>query len=306
MSYLRAVMAVKERSPRVLDLTAHIIDLNPAHYTVWIFRASILFALKSDLFAELKWVNEVALANEKNYQIWHHRQLLIDNIYPLLSSERAKVLDLARSESAFMARMFGLDSKNYHVWSYRQYFVRKLDLFPSQSDDPSELTTVERLLDQDVRNNSAWAHRFFIVFSDPGHSTEGSKALERDEKLPEEIIEREIEFSKKQIRRAPQSQSGWNYVRGVLRKGGRELPSMEAFAMEFVRLGWEGGTEAVRSSHALEMLGDIWTERGEVERADEALRLLGERYDRVRRNYWEYRREELKAGAGGRGGGARE
>jgi len=35
MSYLRAVMAKNEYSQRVLDLTEHIIDLNPAHYTVW-------------------------------------------------------------------------------------------------------------------------------------------------------------------------------------------------------------------------------------------------------------------------------
>jgi hypothetical protein len=34
-SYLRAVMAVNEMSPRVLDLTADIVDMNPAHYTVW-------------------------------------------------------------------------------------------------------------------------------------------------------------------------------------------------------------------------------------------------------------------------------
>ena len=34
-SYLRAVMAAQEHSPRVLDLTAHLIELNPAHYTVW-------------------------------------------------------------------------------------------------------------------------------------------------------------------------------------------------------------------------------------------------------------------------------
>lgn len=35
ISYLRAVMADNEHSDRVLKLTAHIIDLNPAHYTVW-------------------------------------------------------------------------------------------------------------------------------------------------------------------------------------------------------------------------------------------------------------------------------
>lgn len=35
MSYLRAVMASDEKSERVLALTEDIIDMNPAHYTVW-------------------------------------------------------------------------------------------------------------------------------------------------------------------------------------------------------------------------------------------------------------------------------
>jgi protein farnesyltransferase/geranylgeranyltransferase type-1 subunit alpha len=35
MSYLRAVMAKNEMSERALALTEHIIDMNPAHYTVW-------------------------------------------------------------------------------------------------------------------------------------------------------------------------------------------------------------------------------------------------------------------------------
>ena len=35
MSYLRAIMAKNEKSERALDLTKHIVTMNPAHYTVW-------------------------------------------------------------------------------------------------------------------------------------------------------------------------------------------------------------------------------------------------------------------------------
>lgn len=35
MDYLRAVMAKQEYSERVLELTEHVIGMNPAHYTVW-------------------------------------------------------------------------------------------------------------------------------------------------------------------------------------------------------------------------------------------------------------------------------
>ena len=41
MAYLRAVMAANEMSERVLELTAHVINLNPAHYTVWYDRCEI-------------------------------------------------------------------------------------------------------------------------------------------------------------------------------------------------------------------------------------------------------------------------
>lgn len=35
MEYLRAIMASNEVSERVLELTEHVISMNPAHYTVW-------------------------------------------------------------------------------------------------------------------------------------------------------------------------------------------------------------------------------------------------------------------------------
>jgi protein farnesyltransferase/geranylgeranyltransferase type-1 subunit alpha len=35
MDYFRGVVAVKEHSDRVLQLTEHIVRMNPAHYSVW-------------------------------------------------------------------------------------------------------------------------------------------------------------------------------------------------------------------------------------------------------------------------------
>ncbi|KUJ15553.1 farnesyltransferase-like protein [Mollisia scopiformis] len=288
MGYLRAVMAAKEYSPRVLDLTEHIISMNAAHYTVWLYRASTLLALNSSIPVELEWVNNVALDNQKNYQIWHHRQILIDHLYDSMSSDPAALKSLAESEVAFMTEMFNEDSKNYHVWSYRQWVVRKLDLF-----DKGEIECIETLLRQDVRNNSAWSHRFFVVFSNPKYCTPGSKATEYDPKIPGEILDREIEFAKAATFEAPQNQSPWNYLRGVLKKGGRKLSSLECFAGEFVKIP-EVGEEDIKSSHALDFLADVWAQKGENEKADKALTLLGDKYDRIRKNYWDWRRTSLK------------
>lgn len=273
--------------------------MNAAHYTVWLYRASTLFALSSSIPDELEWVNAIALVHQKNYQIWHHRQILIENLFTTISSDPSAIQSLATSETEFMTKMFDEDSKNYHVWSYRQYLVRKLDLFCE-----AELKSIEKLLGDDVRNNSAWSHRFFVVFSDPKYSSPESKATEYDAKIPKEIIDREIEFAKAATFEAPQNQSPWNYIRGVLRKGGRKLNSLESFAEEFVKLPTDGeiGSENVRSSHALDFLVDAWSEEGSAEKikkADLALTLLATKYDRIRENYWEWRRKALQADGDG-------
>jgi protein farnesyltransferase/geranylgeranyltransferase type-1 subunit alpha len=292
MGYLRAIMAAKEHSPRVLSLTEHIISLNAAHYTVWLYRASTILALDIPIDQEIEWMNEVALENQKNYQIWTHRQTLIDHVFSNLSKDSAAKQAFADSESEFMAEMFDEDAKNYHVWSHRQYIVRKFDLFGSEA----ELKSVEGLLRADVRNNSAWSHRFFLVFSNPEYTTAGSRATEHDPLVPDVIIDRELAFAQAATYEAPQNQSAWEYIRGVLRKGGRKLGTLETFAREFASVPAEG-EEDVKSSHALDFLADVWSEQGEVEKvekADRALRLLGDKYDQIRRNYWEWKRELLK------------
>lgn len=287
MGYLRAIMSANETTPRVLSLTSHIITLNPAHYTVWLYRARTIFAISSPIEQELEWVNEIASSNQKNYQIWHHRQLLIDHLYPSLTSEEQTAL--GDREREFMGSMFDEDAKNYHVWSYRQYLVRKMGLW----DEEGEMGSVEALLRRDVRNNSAWSHRFFLVFSNPSHSTPGSPATKHDPAIPDHILDRELEFAKTATFEAPQNQSPWNYIRGVLRKGGRMLGTLESFAGEFVREEEEEGREEVRSSHALEFLVDVWGEKGDMDKVAWGLGLLAGKYDRVRKGYWEWRGGEL-------------
>ncbi|ETS76682.1 hypothetical protein PFICI_12069 [Pestalotiopsis fici W106-1] len=287
-AYLRAVMIAKEYSPRCLKLTEHIISMNPAHYTVWLYRFSIVQALDIPLLDELAWLNEVALEHQKNYQIWHHRQLLLDHYYPQIRDSPDEVRRFAASERAFMTDMFADDAKNYHVWTYRQYAVRKLGTW----DDDAELASIATMVDEDVRNNSAWSHRFFLVFSDPRNTTPGSHATGHDPAVPADIVDREIQYAEDKIKLAPQNQSPWNYLKGVLVKGGRKLGTVRDYAEQYVdNLG--SNDEQVRSSYALELLADIYAEAGEKEKADLCLRRLGEKWDRIRLGYWEWKRMEI-------------
>lgn len=74
--------------------------------------------------------------------------------------------------------MLELDSKNYHVWSYRQWLVKRFDLF----DKPEELEWTHSMIEEDVRNNSAWNHRYYLVVGG------------REEKPSADLVNREIEY----------------------------------------------------------------------------------------------------------------
>jgi protein farnesyltransferase/geranylgeranyltransferase type-1 subunit alpha len=291
IGYLRAVMLRKEYSPRCLRLTEHIIGLNPAHYTVWLYRASILFALGVGVPEEMRWLNGVALANLKNYQIWHHRHLLVEQYWPVIEGDEDKRKEFARGETEFITRMLEEDTKNYHVWSYRSFLVRKLGLWKTAGERERRL--VEEMIKEDVRNNSAWSHRFFVVFSDPDHSTEGVGATEFDPKVPSEVVDREVGYALEKIGWAPQNQSPWHYLRGVLVKGGRKLGSVKGDVEGYVR-GIGGEDEEVRSTHALDLLAEIYAEEGDNEKANLCLRRLAEKWDPIRAGYWGWRGKMLE------------
>ena len=56
MGIFRAVIFKGEKSPRALDLTEELLDLNAANYTVWQYRRECLATLKSDLNDELRYM----------------------------------------------------------------------------------------------------------------------------------------------------------------------------------------------------------------------------------------------------------
>ncbi|KAJ5156737.1 hypothetical protein N7492_009540 [Penicillium capsulatum] len=290
-SYLRAVMAANEMSERALKLTEDVISMNPAHYTVWIYRAKILFALEKNLLDELTWLNGISLKYLKNYQIWSHRQVLM--------SSKAHFPTLPPTELDFLMDMFAQDSKNYHVWTYRHWLVRHFKLW----DQPRELEDIDALLKTDVRNNSAWNHRYMLCFGprgdepDAGMANAGDLTTDPTAKgrlavVDEDLVDAELKYAQEAIVRAPENRSPWWYARGVLRAAGRGVSEWEGFAGRFVDDG------VVKSSHALEWLADVYGETGgRSEKAVKVLTLLKEKYDPIRKNYWEYRIRALEGTA---------
>lgn len=286
-SYLRAVMAAGESSERALALTANVIELNPAHYTVWLYRAGLLKDLDKSIPDEMEWLNDISLRHIKNYQIWHHRQILIDRWAArqpeLFPSDTASGSAFARegpiaSELEFLATMLSKDAKNYHVWSYRHWLVRRFSLWTGFG----EVEECERFLRLDVRNNSAWNHRWFVVF---GREKAGVP-------LPADAWQTELEYVQEAIRVAPQNESAWNYLRGLMRKERRPWSEQAAFAKEFT--GDLKDEAAIRSTFALDFLADAAAEDpGSRPVADAALTLLADRFDPIRKDFWNHRRKVL-------------
>ncbi|WEW61305.1 CAAX geranylgeranyltransferase alpha subunit [Emydomyces testavorans] len=302
-AYLRAVMAANEMSERALELTADVIMLNPAHYTVWLYRAKIIQALNKDLHEEIAWLNKISLKHLKNYQIWHHRQLIM--------SSRTAFPHLPPSEQDFLTEMFALDSKNYHVWTYRHWLVRHFSLW----DSTRELHDVEALIAADVRNNSAWNHRWVLRFGPrderlldsgvPNPTADRSSGGHRGrlDVVEEDLVDAEIAYAQGKIVLAPENRSAWAYARGVLRAAGRPMAELKMFASRFVDEEVENGVAVdyrVKSSLAVEWLADVFAEEaregGEPTEsrkckteAVKMLNLLKEKYDPIRKNYWDYR-----------------
>ncbi|KAJ3010761.1 UNVERIFIED_CONTAM: CAAX geranylgeranyltransferase alpha subunit [Siphonaria sp. JEL0065] len=187
MDYFRACARTNEKSQRVLDLTSEIIDLNPAHYTVWKVRQESLVALGSDLRKELEYTTTVGLEHHKNYQVWHHREVIVTLI--------GLDLDVIAKEKKYINDQFEIDAKNYHAWSYRQWLVRKFNAWEQELED------IDNLIEQDCRNNSAWNHRYFYFTSRP----EGFDA---------DSLSKEIQFSLDHVRKTPNNESPWNYLKG--------------------------------------------------------------------------------------------
>lgn len=72
----------------------------------------------------------------------------------------------------------------------------------------NELVFVDRLIGADLRNNSAWNQRYFVL-NHTGFS--------------DDVIHYEINYVMNRIRLVKNNESTWNYLRGLLQHGSGKL-----------------------------------------------------------------------------------
>ncbi|KAK6934875.1 Protein prenyltransferase, alpha subunit [Dillenia turbinata] len=115
------------------------IPLNPDNYTIWHFRRLILESLNADLHDELDFVEQIAISNSKNYQTWHHRWWLAEKLGPVATSK----------ELEFTKKILSLDAKKLScLW-----------VLVALGGWEHELNYCQKLLKDDIFNNSAWNQR---------------------------------------------------------------------------------------------------------------------------------------------------
>lgn len=139
------------------------------------------------------------------------------------------------------------------------------------------------LLSRDVRNNSAWNQRFFVL-----------KHLG----LTKEAVQREIHYAMNRIRLIKNNESSWNFLQGLLEYGDfniTQFPDVEIFAEELYSSG-------NRSPYLLAFLVDLNIEKTlQVYEANtyddpevyarkvvELCEMLANHYDTIRYKYWKY------------------
>jgi protein farnesyltransferase/geranylgeranyltransferase type-1 subunit alpha len=223
----------------------------------WYHRRLCLDNLKElDIKEELNWLDSIALENQKNYQIWHHRKVIIEKLND--PSHEKKVLN----------EIFADEPKNFHGWCHRIWVVRRFNLIEG------EFEFVDKLLKEDVRNNSAWNYRFFLI------------------KFTNSKIDDEIEYTLNKIALAPMNESPYSYLRGFFQPQNNEnkiymkdFPNIKS-SLEIII------SEYPECYHAYSLLTDVYLEEKNSSKCLEIIDNLIE-IDYIRKKYWNWRKIKI-------------
>ena len=346
--YQRALWKSNEiHTDRALQLTALCLKFNPANYTVWHFRRLCLDQLygsntstdnDNNNNCDLSYIDhEMLLAsvlggdNPKNYQIWYHRRVILEKLTQsnktiLDHNSKEQIHSYYRKELQYIANVLVQDGKNYHAWSQRQWVITTLanslassslgkeeEQQQHEKDTSSvwedEMIFVDQLIQNDVRNNSAWNQRWFT--SHHGGGGGGAKHV-----LDEKTALCEADYALLMGRMDPHNESSWRYLFAIIKeqvhtlKDGDKITSL---LFKYYEKIYEIETNFFQEHHnnnhtdsnttmkcipnlttilidLLEYIGDPTS----IRKAIELAKGLATKYDVIRQRYWNLRISKLE------------
>ena len=258
MDIYRAVLLSKEISIRVFGLTELVIEHFPTNYTAWALRRECLAKIKElDLYQELCWLDSMMVINQKNYQIWHHRKLLIDKLNDA-SHEKYILNDVLQNEP-----------KNFHAWTHRIWMIRRFNNVEGEFD------FIEDMLKNDIKNNSVWNYRFFLLM------------YTNNNKLDKDLIEKEIKYSLNKIKENPINECPYCYIRGLINKSRFKYNDFKFVKEEIEKIVEENEND----SYGLNLLLDYYEGEQNKEKFEETIEKLI-KIDFIRKKYYRWRKDK--------------
>ena len=192
--------------------------------------------------------------NQKNYQIWHHRKLLIEKI------------NNATHEKKILNDVFEYEPKNFHAWTHRIWMIRRFN------NVEGEFEFIDSMLKNDIKNNSVWNYRFFLI-------QYINKNLNKDK------ITEEIKYALEKIKLCPNNECPYCYIRGFITKFGYKYSDFS-----FVKETLEKIVQKNEVSFALMFLMDYYEEEKNENKFNEMIEKLV-KIDFIRKKDYGWRKE---------------
>ena len=256
MNIFRGVILSKLISLNVYKLTTIVIGFFPTNYAAWVIRRECINQLPEiKKEEEFKWLDDIIIINQKNYQIWHHRKLLID-----------KFEDVSHEKNV-MDQVFKYEPKNFHAWSHRIWMIRRFN------NTEGEFEFIDEMLRCDIKNNSAWNYRFFLV-------------QYMNFKMEKNIVEQEIKYAMDKIKLTPVNECPYSYIRGYLKKYGYKFSDFSFIKEEIEKIV----EKDEKNQYGLNLLLDIYEEEKSEKKYIETIEKLI-KIDFIRKKYYNWRKQ---------------
>ena len=232
----RVLLGRKQRiyNQEYYDLVTDLLEWNQELYTVWNYRKDLITnflfkSIKEDyvqarhdiLVKELDFVLKKLKQSPKSYWIWNHRIwcLKLDKLsnWPM--------------ELQLIETFLKVDSRNYHVWSYRRLIVgfMKNDQVFTKSDeliDFEEFKFTTKMINRDISNYSAWHNRSQLIVK-LFLKSPGIEIQDEDKSTSEYLgffgkkdkigfLRKELNLVKTAIYTDPEDSSVWFYLKWLI------------------------------------------------------------------------------------------